>query len=258
MKNKGIKAAILVVLAVLVFSGPVLAGFGGRGRGGRPGSGFGPYGPGGYGMGAFCVPMGPCMSGILSLPQGPGRGMVLMGILNRLDLTDEQNEKIKDIQNANKDKMEAAQKAITEATKALHEAVAEGADEVAIRAAGTKLGNAVSEQAVLGATTITSIKKVLTDEQLTKLKEFQEKMKDRVGKFRERMEDPAFLERLRQRGAEGWMGPYRGRGLRLCPMGRPNIERPFEGRGYQRGWETDRGRTRGWRWPEQGPPQRRR
>jgi len=182
--------------------------------------------------------------------------MVLMGILNRLDLTDEQNEKIKDIQDDNKDKMEAAKKAIAEATKALHEAVADGADEAAIRAAGTKLGNAISEQAVLGATTISSIKKVLTDEQLTKLKEFQEKMKDRVGKFSEMMGGPAFRERLGQRGAEGWMGSYRGRG-RGMQMGRSNIDpdvRRGEGRGYRRGWETGRGRTPGWGWPEQGPP----
>jgi len=258
MKNKGSKAAILVVLAVLVFCGLVLAGFGSRGRGGRPGLGFGPQGPGGYGMGAFGVPMGPGRPEILSRPHGPGQAMLLLRILQRLDLTDEQNEKIKAIHNANKEKIEAAQKAITEATKALHEAVAEGADEATIRAAGTKLGNAVSEQAILGATTITSIKEVLTDEQLKELKEFQEKMKDRIGKFRESMEDPAFLGRLRQRGATGWMGPYQGRGLRRQPMGRPNIERPFEGRGYQRGWETDRGRMPGWEWPEQGPPLRRR
>jgi len=258
MKNKGCKAIILVVLTVLVFSGLVLAAVGRPGRGGRPGLGFGPHGPGGYGMGALGVPMGPGRPRILSRSHGPGQAMVLLRILQRLDLTDEQNEKIKAIHNANKEKMEAAQKAITEATKALHEAVAEGTDEATIRAAGTKLGNAVSEQAVLGATTITSIKKVLTDEQLTKLKEFQEKMKDRIGKFREMMGAPAFRGRLRQRGAEGWMGSYRGRGRGMHPMGRPNIERPFGGRGYQQGWETDRGRTPGWEWPEQGPPLRRR
>jgi len=252
MKNKGSKAAILVVLAVLVFSGLVLAGFGGRGRGGRPGSGFGPYGLGGHGMRAEGPGFGRGMLG------GHGGDTMHMRILHRLDLTDEQNEKIKDIQNDNKDKMEAVKKAITEATKVLHEAAAEGADEAAIRAAGTKLGNAVSELAVLRATTITSIKKVLTDEQLTELKEFQEKMKERIGELRERMEDPTLRERLRQRGAEGWMGPYRGRGRGMHPMGRPNIARPFEGRGYRRGREIGRGRAPGWGWPEQGPPQRRR
>jgi len=216
------------------------------------GPGFGRGMLGGYGMRAQGPGFGRGMLG------GHGGDTMHMRILHRLDLTDEQNEKIKDIQNDNKDKMEAVKKAITEATKVLHEAAAEGADEAAIRAAGTKLGNAVSELAVLRATTITSIKKVLTDEQLTELKEFQEKMKERIGELRERMEDPTLRERLRQRGAEGWMGPYRGRGRGMHPMGRPNIERPFEGRGYQRGWETDRGRTRGWRWPEQGPPQRRR
>jgi len=277
MKNKRCKAILLVVLAVLVFSGLVLAGFGSRGRGGRPGSGFGPYGlsgygirgqdpgfgrgmHGGYGMGAFGVPMGPGRPGILSRPSGPGRAVMLLGILHRLDLTDEQIDKIKDIHNANKEKTEAAKKAIAEATKLLHEAVAEGADEAAIRAAGTKLGNAVSEQVILRATTITSIKKVLTDEQLTKLKELQEGMKDRIGKFREGMRGPAFRERLGRRGDAGLRSPHWGRGRELHPMGPPSIERPFEGegRGYRQGWQTDRGRTPDQRWPEQGFPPRRR
>lgn len=242
MKNKGCKAAILVVLAVLVFSGQVSAGPGGRGRGGRPGFGS---------LGVHISPDGAEYC-------GPARATGLLRILCRLDLTDEQADKIKAIHNSNKEKMEAARKSITEATKVLHEAVAEGADEAAIRAAGAKLGNAISDKAVLRAATITSIKEVLTDEQRTELKEFQEKMKERAGKFCERMGGPAFRGRLRQRGAEGRMGSYRGRGRGMYPMGRPNIERPFEGREYQRGWEAGRGRTPGWGWPEQGPPSRRR
>ena len=277
MKNKGYKAIILVVIASLIFGGLVLADFGRAGRGGRPGLGFGPQrfggygiraqGPnfgrgmhGGYGMGVpkyFGIPMGPGRPGILSRPHEPGRAMVLMGILHRLGLSDEQNGKIKDIQNDNKAQMEAAAKAITEAAKALHETVAEGADEAAIRAAGTKLGEAVAEQAVLRATTITSIKKVLTDEQLTKLKEFQEKIKDRIGDrglgFEPNIPGTGLpSQRLRQRGATGGMGPYQGwsRGREIPPMGRPDFERPFRGRGYRRGWEHNEGRTPGWKWPE--------
>ena len=226
-------------------------GFGRGMRGGQgmraQGTGFGRGMRGGQGMRAQGTGFGRGMLGRRGMrAQGPGfgrgtlgvhdRDTMLMRILHRLDLTDEQTEQIKAIHESNKDKGEAAKKEIAEATKALHEAVAEGADEATIRAAGTKLGNAMSEGAVLKVTTVTSIEKVLTEGQLEKLKELQEKMKERIGQLRERIEDPEFRDRPRQQGAESWMGP-------------PQVG-PRQGRGQGRGWNTNRGRARGWGWPE--------
>ena len=278
MKNKRIKVTILVVLAVLFFSGLVFASLGGRGRGRGQDPGFGRWTRGRGGMRAQDTDFGRGTRGGRGMrAQGTdfGRGTrgvhdrdtMLMRILHRLDLTDEQTEQIKAIHESNKDKGEAVKKEIAEATKALHEAVAEGADEATIRAAGTKLGNAMSEGAVLKVTTVTSIEKVLTEGQLEKLKELQEKMKERIGQLRERIEDPEFRNRPRQQGAESWMGPpqvsprrgrdprAQGRGMRS--MGRTNfgpdpqaLRDQGQGRGQGRGWNTNRGRARGWGWPE--------
>jgi len=97
--------------------------------------------------------------------------------------------------------MEAARKAVAEASKALHEATFQDANEVTIRAAAAALGNALGDKAVLQATTMASIKKVLTGEQLVKLKESRAKMKEWAGQFRERMRDPESHNQFWQRGA---------------------------------------------------------
>lgn len=208
MTKTGCKAAILIVLALLVLGGQVFAGPGSHGRGGRAGHGFGRGMHGGPGMAGR---------------RGGGDGhMMFKRILRRLDPNDKQTEQIKAIREANKEKLEAAKKAIAEARKALHEAVIEGANEATVRAAATTLGNALGDQAVLKASTMASIKKILTEEQLAKLKEIRAKMKERAEKFREKMEDPEF----RGKKFRHHRGPWHKRG--------------DDRRGHTRGLKIDR------------------
>jgi Spy/CpxP family protein refolding chaperone len=143
--------------------------------------------------------------------------MMLGRILHRLDLTDEQSEQIKAIQEASKEKTKDAGKAIAEAAKALHEAASQEVNEAGIRAAATAVGNALGDRAVLRATTMASIKKVLTAEQLEKLEELRAKMKERAGRFRKRMGDPKSCDGFSRR---------RGRGSR--PRRGLNVEKLFE------------------------------
>lgn len=193
MQKTGCKAAILVGLAVVFLAGVVFAGPHGRGH--RSGHG---RDRGGW-------------------KGGHGRGMMLGRILRKLDLTDEQNEQIKAIREANREKTKDAREAVAEATKALHETAFQDANEAAIRAAATVLGNALGDRAVLRATTMASIKKVLTAEQLEKLAQSRAKMKERAGKFRERMRDPESCDRFSRRRRRG-SRPRRGL----------NVEKLFE------------------------------
>jgi Spy/CpxP family protein refolding chaperone len=122
--------------------------------------------------------------------------------LHRLDLTEEQRELIRDILQAGRDACEAGREAVANATKALHTAVTEGADEAIIREAATNLGTALGDQAVLRASTITLVKEILTEEQLEQLQQ---------------MKAPKLRERL---GGAGTWGGGSGRGRFPCPLGR--------------------------------------
>jgi Spy/CpxP family protein refolding chaperone len=238
MKTTRCKTAILVVLCVLLVGGLLLAGPGGPvGRGGRQGAAFGP-GPGNR-RGPETGPPRPLMWAgrrpMLGERRGVERGMMLARVLRSLDLTDEQKEQVKGILEAAKDKTQAAREALADATKRLHTAVTEGADEAAIREAAANLGKAIGDQAVLRASTMASIKEVLTDEQREQL----EKMKERVEKFGEKMKQPGFRGRLggaRMRGdvlqrgrrpgglGAGPGGPSRGPGEPGMGLGGPARE----------------------------------
>jgi Spy/CpxP family protein refolding chaperone len=120
----------------------------------RMGDHRGPMGPGGPGMENRGAP-----------------GMILPFLLDKLDLTSEQNEKIHTIMDASRDNAEAARKAIEQASRVLHMAIVDGNDEATIRTAAAAVGKAIGDEAVLRAKTLTDIKKVLTSEQQEKLKE---------------------------------------------------------------------------------------
>jgi len=203
MKKTGFKTIAVLVLTLTALVGLVLAGPGRGGhwpRGGREfdpnwpgprggpefdpnrpgprgGPEFGSYRPGGFGMGM----------GRLGGHGEPG----MWGMLGRLELTDKQKESVKQITEAAKEKNKKADEAVGEARKALHEAVVKG-DETAIREAAMNLGKVLGDQAVLKAQTMVSIKAVLTPEQLQKLDEFGSAMKERAGKFREKMDAGRF------------------------------------------------------------------
>jgi Spy/CpxP family protein refolding chaperone len=137
-----------------------------RGRGGFGGwnIGMGPYGPGTGRMGIG--------------PHGPGDGLGgIMWMLRVLDLTEEQKLLIEEILEVARPEMEVAREAVAEAAETLHEAVIEGATEDVIREAATVLGIAIGDEAVLKVSVITSIKSVLTEEQLVELEEIKSRLK---------------------------------------------------------------------------------
>ncbi len=162
----------------------------------------------------------------------------IMQLVRRLDLTDEQSEQIKETVKANKEKIQAAQKAVAEARKALNETVAKGADEAAIRDAATAVGKALGDAAVLRANTTASVKAILTDEQRTKLDELRKEGQERRANRTGEMQRPGGRVRFQQRGLreDAWHDgepPY-GRGQmfygpdRAGPMRRGRMREPLD------------------------------
>jgi len=255
MKKTGWKTAILVALVVVVASSPALAGRGSRGRGGRPGPGFGRNMPSEPRMGPQGGIMGFGGLGMPGIGVGPGVCPVPLRILRQLNLTDEQVEAINEVLKANQEKGEAARKAVSEAMKALHEAVIKG-DEAGIREAAANLGKALGDGAVLKASTMTSVKKVLTDEQRKELEELTAKLKERAENLPQEIGAPGLgrmFQRFGQRGNYRGQGMGLGRGLGLGAGGGPGMGAGRgPGRGAGRGWGADaypetwnRGRRRG-------------
>jgi Spy/CpxP family protein refolding chaperone len=101
---------------------------------------------------------------------GPG----IARALRRLDLTEQQRESIKSILESARETAEPGREAVADAKEVLHTAVAEGADETAIREAAENLGKVIGDQAVSKAATIALIKEVLTEEQLAQLQEMKD------------------------------------------------------------------------------------
>ncbi len=206
MAKTGGKKVTVLILAMAVLAGQAFAGPGGRGRGPRGGPVFGPGMPGPQ-VGA----------GLVSAKASAEarHPMMLRWILQGLDLTDEQIEAIKQVHETNKEAMQAAQKAVGEGAKALHEAVLQG-NEADIRAAATNLGNAIGQCALLRAATMASIKAVLTAEQQAKLEQLQSRMKQHVLGPGQQMQDPdlpGFLLGFGHRRGAGpgaWQGPRPG------------------------------------------------
>ena len=139
----------------------------GGGRGGRRGAGFGAYG--GPERGFFGPPMGYGRGHMSGQYHGQGIARALRG----LDLTEQQRESIRNILESARETSESEREAVENARKALHTAVAEGADETAIREAASNLGKAIGDRAVSRAATMTSIKEVLTEEQLEQLQKMK-------------------------------------------------------------------------------------
>jgi len=180
-------------------------------------------------------------------PGGPGRGgrparAGMLGIMShRLDLTEEQTEKIADITREGRIEARETSQAVAEARKAFGEVVRDGADEEQIRSAADALGKALAAQAIHQSTTRASIREVLTEEQREQLKEAKERgarFQGRRGGQGRGMESP------RRRGRRGM-----GRGCPMCSMERPGrAGRPQVGaRGPQgrRPMADEGGRRRG-------------
>ena len=204
--------------------------------------------------------------------RGPGRGLHILRCVRQLDLSDEQQEQISKIRKESREGTQAAGKSVHEAMQKMHQAVIDAADTSTIEAAAAEVGQAMGKEAIARVAVATSIKKVLTEEQLKKLEEIQEKAKQQpkgFGRGRGRgrgygREDGRGYGRERGKG----YGRERGRGYgredgrgygreRGRGYGREHDRGygrehgrgygPERGRGY--GPEHGRGRGRGWdRW----------
>ena len=119
----------------------------------------GPGGPGGFG------PM-----------FGPGPG--LLG-LNRLDLSDQQKDQIRTIQQSHRDEMRQIGERTRDAQRALEEAT-ESANEADIRAKSNALAAVIGDGAVLRSKVNAEIRNLLTPEQQEKLKQFRTEMQQRM------------------------------------------------------------------------------
>jgi len=214
MKKIRLKTIAVVVLVLTVMVGLVLAAPGRDGHRWRGSREFGPERSGRMGMGAP-------MQGRTAGPGGPA----ILHILSRLDLSDEQKESVKKITEAAKEQNKAAAEAAVEARKVLREAVDKG-EESTIRKAATDLGKVLGDQAVLKVQTMASIKKVLTPEQLQKLDELKEKMKERAEESTEKMAAPRLRERSREFGRHGYSREYWDEQRGFGPRGRGYDEGP--------------------------------
>jgi periplasmic protein CpxP/Spy len=152
---------------------------------GGPGAHFqqGPGGPGRPGPGA---PMGrrggPGM--------GPGGSGVLGPELRRLDLTEDQRTRVRQIMESHRDE----QRAIGERARAAHDALravteSPAFDESAVRARAADVAAVEADMAVARARIYNEVYQILTPEQQTKLKTLQAERGQRQDRVRERLQD---------------------------------------------------------------------
>ena len=112
---------------------------------------------------------------------GPfNRGSIIKRIIERLELKDEQIEKIKGELRAEKGTLAPMLRSLHEARKELRETIQSGADESAIRAASAKVAAVDADLAVERAKLHTKIAPILTEEQIAKVKEMEAKVDDFV------------------------------------------------------------------------------
>ncbi len=153
---------------------------------------------------AFCEdddrgPGSPGGRGRLCAAKGGGIKMILR-LDEKLELTEEQVEKLEALQDEHKPKAETIREQLKDAHEALREAVEAGAEESKIRAAAAAVGVAMGERAVLQVEGKKAVDAVLTAEQKATLEELKEKMR----------------KRMEERKGKG-DGPKRGRrGKRRC------------------------------------------
>jgi Spy/CpxP family protein refolding chaperone len=113
--------------------------------------------------------------------QAPFRGgAVLQKAIAELDLKAEQIDQIKATLRGEKDTLVTLLKQLHETKKNLREAIQSGGTETAIRAASAKVAAVEADLAVERGKLHSKIEPVLTDEQIGKVKAFEEKVDDFV------------------------------------------------------------------------------
>jgi Spy/CpxP family protein refolding chaperone len=105
---------------------------------------------------------------------GPGTGLN-PAILDDLDLTQTQQEQVRDLFKSNRQVFQSAMKTVFSARLALEQAVAANpADDAAVRARSTELGNAETELTSLEAKVRSQIVALLTTDQKQKLDQIEQ------------------------------------------------------------------------------------
>ena len=142
------------------------AGRGGPGRFGGPGPG-GPFGRGGRGG-----------------PGGPGGPMGALGpmMLGRLDLTADQQDRVKQILDSHRDDQQAIHQRARAAHDALESAITGASfDENLIRTRAADVAAVEADEMVLQARTYAEVHQILTADQQAKLKTMQDEMREHRG-----------------------------------------------------------------------------
>ena len=170
---------VLAVLAVLAaLAGGFLLGDhhvsaaqgpgGGQGRPGGPGPG-GPMGRGGRGG-----------------PGGPDGGVLGPLMLNRLDLSEQQRERVKQIVDAQREGQRALDQRAMSAREALETTlVTSPLDEAAIRGRAAELANVEADVAVARGQVYSQVFQVLTADQQSALTKLQAERKQRMEEMRQ-------------------------------------------------------------------------
>lgn len=150
----------------------------GRGYGG-PGGGFGGPGPGG--------PGGP--GGRRGGPGGPDGGALGPMMLERLDLTTDQRDRVRQILDSHRDEQKAIGDRAMKAHEALQDVVAGTFDESAIRARAADVAAVDADVAVSQARVYSEVFQILTSDQQQKLKKAQADMKERREKMQQQRQE---------------------------------------------------------------------
>ena len=153
-------------------------GFGGPGGGGfgGPGGGFGGPGPGGPG-------------GRRGGPGGPDGGALGPMMLERLDLTTDQRDRVRQILDSHRDEQRAIGDRAMKAHEALQDAVSGTFDESAIRARAADVAAVDADIAVSQGRVYSEVYQILTADQQQKLKKLQADMKERREKMQQQRQE---------------------------------------------------------------------
>jgi len=142
-------------------------------------------GSGGPGSGRFGWP-GPDGPGRRG---GPGGGVLGPMLLERLNLTTDQRDRVHQIMDSHRDEQKAIGDRAMKAREALNEAIAGPFDESTIRTRSADVAAVDADSAVLQARVYGEVVQILTTEQQQQLKQLQAEMKARAGKMREQHAD---------------------------------------------------------------------
>ena len=162
--------ALAVALAGVGFASGQSDGPQGPGGGGRPGRFGGPGGPGPFGRGGR------------GGPGGPGGPMGMLGpmMIERLDLTSDQRDRVKQIVDSHRDDQQAIGKRAMAAHDALEAAITtDSFDETLIRTRAADVAAVEADETVLRARVYAEVLQILTSDQQARLKTIQTEMRQR-------------------------------------------------------------------------------